>query len=160
MIQPENNNLAYFYGRSNHKLNAKSQVAIPSRFRAMISEEDLKQGLVLIRGEGKCIYCYTHSQFRKIVDEVMTNDETRDDAEFLRNFFEETFAVDLDSQGRVVLPVDLRNQADMTSKEIVFIGHNDRIEIWDAEIRNTNKEKSKTNFDKKRSITARKIFGP
>lgn len=151
---------AYFYGRSDHKLNAKGQVAVPARFRSMISESDLKQGLVLIKGELECVYCYTHSQFRKIVDKVMSDDETRGDADFLRDFFEEVYSVDIDSQGRIVLPSELRGTAQIKGNDVVFIGHNDRIEIWDAERRNKDRGDSADTFVEKRSQMARRIFGP
>ncbi|MHC4870375.1 MAG: division/cell wall cluster transcriptional repressor MraZ [Planctomycetota bacterium] len=155
-----NQKLAFFYGRSDHKLNAKGQVAVPARFRAMISDQDQQQGLVLIKGEAECVYCYTHSQFREIVDRVMTEDETRNDADFLRDFFEEVYSVDFDSQGRFVLPAELRNQAGICSKDVVFIGHNDRIEIWDAERRKKDRGDTQVDFGEKRSRLARRVFGP
>jgi len=133
---------------------------VPARFRAVLSGEDRKRGLVLLRGEAPCIYGYTHEQFREIVDRIMSDEETRGDAEFLRDFFEEVYAVDLDSQGRIVIPGELRRDAAIKGSDVVFIGHNDRIEIWDAGERLRGRETSRDEYERKRGRHARRIFGP
>lgn len=150
----------FFYGRSEHRINAKGQVAVPARFRAVLSPEAIAQGFVLLRGEDACIYCYTHDEFRHVVERVTTDEETRHDAEFLRDFFEQVYAVDVDAQGRIVIPGDLRKEAGVNGAEVVFIGHSDRIEIWDAETRRAARERTRDEYEDKRSRLARRIFGP
>lgn len=149
----------YFYGRSDHRLNTKGQVAIPARFRSVLTAEALERGFVLLQGEAPCIYCYTHDQFREIVDRVMGEEETRGDADFLREFFEQVFAVDVDSQGRIVLPAQLREEVGISGKEVCFIGHNDRIEIWDAGVRGQERKRTREEYEAKRGRLARRIFG-
>lgn len=151
---------AFFYGSSEHRINAKGQVAVPARFRSVLSDEALAQGFVLVRGEAPCIYLYTHDQFRVIVDRVMADEEMRSDAAFLRDFFEQIYAVDPDSQGRIVLPAMLRDEVGITGSDVVFIGHDDRVEIWDAEARRTERAESRARHEEKRNRMARRIFGP
>jgi MraZ protein len=150
----------YFYGRSEHRINAKGQVAVPARFRSVLAPEVLERGFVLLRGEEPCVYCYTHDQFTEVVDRVMSDPEVRDDADFLRDFFEQVYAVDVDSQGRVVIPGELREEAGLKTSEVVFIGHRDRVEIWDAEARRADREESRKEYAEKRGRLARRIFGP
>lgn len=150
----------FFYGRSEHRINAKGQVAVPARLRAAVPGEQLAQGLVLLRGEPACIYCYTHEQFRQVVQRVTADEETRSDAEFLRRFFEEVYAVDVDSQGRIVLPADLRNCVGMTGETVTFIGHDDRVEIWDTQARSAERDATELDYEEKRSRLARRFFGP
>ncbi|MBN1256260.1 MAG: hypothetical protein JXA52_00995 [Planctomycetes bacterium] len=156
---PEPVDQPFFYGCNTHRINAKGQVAVPARLRSVLSSEALAQGFVLLRGEETCIYCYTHAQFRKIVEQVMSEDETRTDAAFLRDFFEQVYAVDADAQGRIVIPGELRREAGISSTEVVFIGHNDRVEIWDASLRKKLRKQSKPEYDEKRARLARRIFG-
>jgi len=151
---------AFFYGRSEHRINAKGQVAVPARFRSVLSEEALAQGFVLLRGEASCIYLYTHDQFREIVDRVMGDEEMRADAGFLRDFFEQVYAVEPDSQGRIVLPAELRTEVGIQGADVVFIGHDDRVEIWDAEARRADRADSRDRYEEKRGRLARRIFGP
>jgi MraZ protein len=152
--------LSFFYGSSEHKLNAKGQVAVPARFRSVLPAETLAQGFVLLLGEEACLYCYTHIQFREIVERVRTDPETGGDAEFLRAFFEQVHAVDIDSQGRIVIPGDLREAAGFSSGRLVFLGHNDRIELWDAEARAERRRETAEEFGQKRQRVARRLFGP
>ena len=149
----------FFYGRSENRINEKGQVALPARFRSALSEDEQKQGLVLIQGEAECLYAYTHQQFRVIADRVREDAATRDDAGFLRDFFESAHGVDLDPQGRLVIPAELRAKAGLAGPEIIFIGHDDRIEIWDAASRRTERERTSTEFESKRRAQARRIFG-
>ncbi|MFH0910872.1 MAG: cell division/cell wall cluster transcriptional repressor MraZ [Planctomycetota bacterium] len=150
----------FFYGQSEHKINSKGQAAMPARFRAVLSPEALAQGFVLLRGEAPCIYCYTHGEFRDVVARVMADEETRNDAAFLRDFFEQVYAVDMDSQGRIVIPAELRAAAGISGSAVVFIGHNDRVEIWDASRREGARKASRTGTEDKRERMARRIFGP
>ncbi|GEM_PF-1441382 len=150
----------FFYGRCEHRINDKGQVAMPARFRAVIPEPELDKGFVLVRGEAPCLYCYTHAQFRSIVDRVMSDDQTRADPDFLRDFFEDAHAVDVDAQGRLVIPAALREAAQIRGDTVVFLGHNDRVEIWDARIRGSARSASEPATQEKRAGLARRIFGP
>lgn len=150
----------FFYGRSEHRINAKGQVSLPARFRSLLTEDDTRQGLVLIQGEAQCIYIYTHRQFRSIVERVRKDPATRDDAAFLRDFFESAYGVDLDAQGRIVIPAEIRASAGITETDVVFIGHDDRIEVWDRASRHAEQERTSATFSEKRATQARRIFGP
>jgi division/cell wall cluster transcriptional repressor MraZ len=124
-----------------------------------LPDEELEKGFVLLKGEKECIYCYTHEHFRTIVDRVMGDEETRGDADFLRDFFEQVYAVDVDSQGRVVIASELRQEVGISGEAVVFIGHNDRIEIWDSDARKADRELAKADYQQKRSRLSRRIFG-
>ena len=124
----------FYYGNAENKLNSKGQVAIPARFRLADSEEDRKRGYVLVRGEGKCVYMYTHRKFAAIKDNARSVAEKRNDLNFFRRFMSEAQAVELDTQGRFVMPQILMRQVGIKGPSIYFAGIGDRIEIWDPEM--------------------------
>lgn len=147
----------FFYGSAVNRLNSKGQVAIPKRFRDIVPQEEHKQGFVLVMGEGG-IYMYTHRQFGVIKDRVRVEATSRNDPEFLRAFMENAHAVDIDNQGRFVLPLALRKSAGIAGPEVLFIGMDDRIEIWAPEARRSQRREAQEMLQRDKE-TARKIFG-
>ncbi|MCL2001287.1 MAG: hypothetical protein FWG74_07615 [Planctomycetes bacterium] len=123
--------IPYYYGRAENKLNSKNQVAVPARFRSVLPEEDKERNYVLIWGSDKCLYMYTHRQFGKIVDNVRQLVEESKDWDFFRSFMAEAYPVDIDTQGRFVLPQAFMKAVGIQGPNILFIGVGDRIEIWD-----------------------------
>ncbi|MBN2711911.1 MAG: hypothetical protein JXR97_05665 [Planctomycetes bacterium] len=148
----------FFYGSSENRLNTKGQVALPKRFRDIIGEHELGQGFVLILGEGDCLYMYTHRQFGEVKERVRAIAVENGDAEFLRAFMEGAFAVDLDSQGRFVMPASLREEAGIKGPGVVFIGMDDRIEIWEPEKRAVSRG-GQDEYKERRNMEAKRIFG-
>ena len=148
----------FFYGSAENRLNSKGQVAIPKRFRDVVPQEEAKHGFVLVQGEAECIYMYTHRQFAVIKERVRSVAEAENDPEFLRQFLESSHAVDLDSQGRFVLPVVLRQAAAIDGPEVLFVGMDDRIEIWSNAKRIAGRGPAEP-YEKLRMAAARKIFG-
>ncbi|MHC4887431.1 MAG: division/cell wall cluster transcriptional repressor MraZ [Planctomycetota bacterium] len=148
---------SFFYGASEHRINAKGQVAYPARFRVRAEGEE--SGVVLVCGEETCLYCYTHRQFQVVVDRLMEDEEVRGDADFLRDFFEAVYAVEFDSQGRIVIPALLREQGALTGRDVTFIGHRDRVELWDSALRSERRSASEKDSGRKRERLARRIFG-
>ena len=124
----------YYYGRAENRLNTKGQVAIPARFRAIIPEEDKQRNYAIVRGENdNCLYMYTHRQFTAVIENVQrVADELQDD-DYFRKFMAEVHAVDIDTQGRFVLPQALMRLAGIKGPDILFIGMGSRIEIWEPE---------------------------
>lgn len=148
----------FFYGQSQNRLNAKGQVAIPKRFRDVVPEGERGEGFVLVRGETQCLYMYTHRQFAEIKERVRQVAVEQGDSEFFRRFMENASAVDLDSQGRFVLPAALRESAGITGPDVLFIGMDDRIEIWHPEER-TALQGGADEYEEQRRMQAKRIFG-
>jgi len=148
----------FFYGSSANRLNSKGQVSIPKRFRSVVGEDEIARGFVLIIGEHECIYMYTHMQFEAVKERVRKIARQENNQEFFRAFLEDAHAIDLDSQGRFVLPASLRQAAGINGPDVLFIGLDDRIEIWAPEKRDQQRTKA-ADYQEKRKREARKIFG-
>ncbi len=153
-----NETTPFYYGSAENKLNTKGQVAIPARFRASLPDTDAHRQFVILRGEPRCLYMYTHQQFGRIKDNARRVAEDSGDPDFYRSFMAEAHAVDLDTQGRFVLPASLMKTVGIQGPGVLFIGVDDRIEIWEpGEYAGTRG--GKTRFEEMRRTAARSIFG-
>ena len=117
-----------FLGRFFHKINAKHQTSVPASLREQIPQG---QRLHFVRSDSDCLLLYTQGGVAKLTDKVrgMTG---RFDAEFRRMFTSDIMPVDMDSQGRIVVPKDIRGQYGLKS-DVVFVGGGERIELWARE---------------------------
>jgi len=117
-----------FMGEFNNKLDAKGRMIVPSKFR-----EDLSEQFVITRGLDKCLFGYTHEEWSRIEEKMKNLPLTKRDArKFMRLFFSGATAVEVDKQGRINIPQNLRTYAGL-SKDCTIIGVSSRIEIWDSE---------------------------
>lgn len=107
------------------KIDAKGRMALPAKMRAQLGD-----GLVMARGQERCIYLLPQTEFRRIAMQIqrtsMGNKAARD---YLRVFLSGAVDQDPDKQGRVMVPPMLRDYASLGS-DIVVIGVGTRAEIW------------------------------
>ena len=117
-----------FFGEYEYTIDQKGRVTIPPKFR-----EAFKGGIVLLRGYDKCITACTVAEWGKRAEELSKLPLTQSKARRLnRATFSSAFSLDLDGQGRVVLPAPLRQYAGVAS-EVVIAGVRDCLEIWSKE---------------------------
>lgn len=117
-----------FLGRFAHNLDAKGRLAIPARFRP-----SLEEGLVLTRGIDRCVTAYPMAVWEELAGRIgklpMTDRNAR---QFRRMMFAEAANLDLDRQGRIVLPAELRAFAEI-EREVMVVGVHTSFEIWAPE---------------------------
>ena len=115
-----------FIGEYQHNLDEKGRIALTAKFRS-----DLKNGAVVTRGLDSCLFIYTQKEWQKLVEKLgglpMTQAKSR---AFNRFILGSAMDVELDSQGRILLPDYLRQFASL-KKEAVIAGLYNRLEIWD-----------------------------
>lgn len=146
----------YFLSSAENKLNSKGQVAIPARIRSVLGNDD--KSYVLIRGEGQCLYMYTHQQFAMIKNNARQVAEENEDGDFYRTFMAEAYPVDLDTQSRFVLPQHFIKAIGIVGQGVLFIGLDDRIEIWAPAVYEQSRSEPEK-YEATRKKAARKIFG-
>lgn len=119
-----------FIGEFEYRVDEKGRVPVPPRFR---TEELKKDGMVLSPGMEKCITLYPASEWKKIADSLTTGPLLPSKLRKLnRAIFATAFSVEMDGQGRIVVPAHLRQHAGITG-EVVVTGANTYIEIWSKE---------------------------
>ena len=117
-----------FLGTFSHTIDDKGRLTLPAKYRA-----DLGHGVVVTRGVDKCLFIFVADEFQKLASQIgslpMTQSEGR---EFARHFFSGASDVELDKQGRILIPPDLRAYAGLDG-EVIVAGINTRIEVWDVQ---------------------------
>ena len=119
-----------FKGRFNHSVDAKGRVILPAKFREKLGGE-----FVMTLGLDGCLFVYPNEQWDVFAEQLSNLPATEEGRDFQRYFYENAVDAEIDKQGRVLIPQELRNAAGLT-KDIVFIGMNNRIEIWDRDRKN------------------------
>lgn len=114
-----------FFGEYNYKIDEKGRFPVPPRFR-----RELKDGVVLSPGAEKCINAYPLSEWRKLTASLTSGPVAPNKSRRLnRAIFATAFSIALDGQGRIALPVTLRDHAEIT-EDVVIAGVNNYLEIW------------------------------
>ena len=131
-----------FMGEYEHQLDTKGRMIVPSKFRYVLNER-----FIITRGLDKCLFGYTLEEWQTIEEKMRTLPMTKKDArKFMRMFFSGAVEVELDKQGRINIPQNLRQYANL-SKECTVIGVSNRIEIWDRETWNNFYDESEESFE-------------
>lgn len=127
--------VAMFLGEYEHTIDAKGRMAVPAKFRTQMD-----RGAVISKGMGSCLSVYTMERWEQKSDELVagkSSDELRD---FERRIYPSASEVELDAQGRIVIPAKLRTYAGLGS-EVTVAGVRDHFEIWDRTAWQTYQER-------------------
>lgn len=115
-----------FYGEYQHSVDAKGRVIVPSRFR-----EGLGEKFIITKGLDNCLFVYSLDEWSNLETKLKTLPLSSKDARaFIRFFFSGATECEVDKQGRILIPANLREYAGL-EKEIYIIGVSTRVEIWD-----------------------------
>jgi len=116
-----------FLGEYEHTIDAKGRIAVPAKYRGQID-----RGAVISKGMGTCLSVYTMQRWEEKsaqleVDSGKDSEELRD---FERRIYPSAGDVELDNQGRMVIPARLRSYANL-GNDVTVVGVRDHFEIWD-----------------------------
>ena len=129
-----------FIGEYQHSIDAKGRIIVPSKLRC-----DLGERFVLTKGLDNCLFIYTLEEWKNFEEKLkalpLTNINAR---KFVRFFFAGAVECEADKQGRILIPNNLREYAELL-KETVFIGVSNRVEVWNKE--NWEKYNDSEEFD-------------
>ncbi len=114
-----------FFGEFEYKIDEKGRVPVPPKFR-----QELKYGVVLTPGIEKCITAYPLAEWNKLAATLTTGSITPSKLRSLnRAVFATAFSLNIDGQGRIALPIPLRDYAKI-EEEVVIAGANNYLELW------------------------------
>jgi MraZ protein len=115
-----------FTGEFRHSVDAKGRVAVPARFRA-----ELATGAHVARWLDNCVAIFPNQAWQELAERVGQQRYADAGARaFSRFLFSGAFDVELDSQGRIVLPASLRDFGGLKGDAVV-VGALDHIELWE-----------------------------
>lgn len=117
-----------FYGEYKCSADAKGRLMVPSNLRECFPEGEQ---VYLVRSLDHCINLYTQSRWSDFEEKVLSMPDT--ESRLVRRFFYSSMhKTDPDGQGRILLPVGLREYAGIT-KSVIALGCGDHVEFWDEE---------------------------
>lgn len=115
-----------FIGQYTHTIDDKSRLSLPVKFRQVMGKR-----VVVAPGLDGCLFVFTVKQWQGIAEKLggssMLQADTRG---FNRYLLGGASEVEVDSIGRILVPDFLRERAQL-KKEVVLIGVQNRVEIWD-----------------------------
>lgn len=118
-----------FIGEYSHNLDEKGRLAVPKKFRSTLSK-----GAVVTRGLDNCLFLYTKQEWAKLAEKLANLPFAQANTRaFARLMLAGAMDVELDKQGRIILPEYLRSFAHL-KKETVVAGLYNRLEIWDKSV--------------------------
>jgi MraZ protein len=117
-----------YMGESDHSLDSKGRLIIPSRFK-----EGLGEKIIISKAFDPCLYIYDLAAWEDFVSRLnklpSISEQTR---KLRRHFIGGSFEVEIDKQGRALIPAKLREYARI-NKDIVLSGVGSNIELWSKE---------------------------
>jgi MraZ protein len=117
-----------FLGTHQPRLDDKGRLFLPAKYR-----EELAEGLVITKGQERCLYVFPVEEFQRITEALSTAPVTAKAVrDYSRVFFASASDEKPDKQGRITIPQSLRTYAGL-ERDCVVIGANTRLEIWDAQ---------------------------
>ena len=116
-----------FRGINSITIDTKGRMALPSRYRELLSESMV----VTIDTEETCLLLYPEAEWQKIEMSLQKLPSFNPAARRIqRLLIGHATDVDLDAQGRILLPLELRQYAQL-QKQTVLIGQGNKFEIWE-----------------------------
>lgn len=119
-----------FIGEYHHSMDEKGRLVLPAKFRAALADDGTASGFVS-KGQERCLYIQPEGEWRAMAEKVkalpLTDKRGRS---FSRGFFGSSESIQVDGQGRVMIPASLREWAGLTERA-VLVGVMDRIEVWE-----------------------------
>ena len=133
-----------FRSRSEHTLDAKGRLNIPSRFRDVLQDHNSEQ--LMVTNWHKCLKAFPVNVWERIETTLLVQGKKQPGMDSFRRYvISGVTECTPDKQGRILLPPTLRTDFDL-KKDVVLNGMLDHFEIWD-----------KTAWEKERKLTRDKF---
>ena len=125
--------MTFFTSEYESKLDAKGRLVLPSRIKAQLPEGGGHE-LVIRRGFEQCLILYPMVEFKKVFSKISGLSEFNEEYRKLqRNFFSGTVTVELDSNGRMLIPKNMLTYSSI-DKDVILVGMGNKVEIWNPSI--------------------------
>ena len=132
-----------FLGEHRYTVDPKGRMALPPKFRSI-----LKGGAIITRGLDSCLFLFGASEWLVLAKKLKALPLTQSDSRaFTRLMLSGAMDVDIDKQGRILIPDYLRAYAGM-KRGAVVIGLVNRVEVWSEERWRTYKGRTEKNSDR------------
>ena len=129
-------------GTYRHSLDSKNRMRIPSKFK-----NELGANCIITKGTGSSLMVFSSEGFQNLYERLSSISIFDEEAQKpVRKFLSSAFDAEEDAQGRILLPKELVKHASIT-KNVVFVGVGNRVEIWAEEIWDKMQEENDEKVD-------------
>jgi MraZ protein len=127
--------MTFFTSEYECKLDAKGRLVLPARIKTQLPEPDSGgQELVIRRGFEPCLIIYPMVEFKKVFSKISGLNEFNEEYRKLqRNFLSGVVTVELDSNGRFLIPKNMLAYAQI-EKDAMLVGTGSKVEVWNPSI--------------------------
>lgn len=117
-----------YAGTYYHKVEEKGRIAVPVKFR-----DQLGKNPMVTRGLDGCLFLYSQETWNTFISSLEGSTIAKKvHRDFTRLMTHEASELEIDAQGRILVPEGLRNKAKLT-KTVVFAGSLDHVELWNSD---------------------------
>jgi MraZ protein len=135
-----------FRGSDPINMDAKGRMAIPTRYRALLSEICQGELVITIDMKSTCLTLSPLPEWKNFEAKVAALPALDDLGEMLSRFvIGQAKDIQLDANGRILIPSELREYAEI-DKKLILVGRTQRLEIWAENNWNAEREKSQQNY--------------
>lgn len=130
-----------FLGNYEHTLDARGRLAIPARYRPRF-----EHGGILVPGPDASLELYPADEFEAVIQQRIPVGQNRAARDVRRALFAQAFDVQLDSQGRIVIPQRMRERHSLEGATVIT-GMGECLEIWNADNWTSQQEQVESTYD-------------
>ncbi len=119
-----------FLGTQYLSIDAKGRLNLPSRYRDALNNKVI----ATIDVANKCLMLYPVSEWQIVAEKVRSLPSMKASTKhFQRLFFGYAHDLDIDGNGRILLPAILREYAQL-DKKAALVGQGHKLELWSEEL--------------------------
>ncbi|MBF0520342.1 MAG: division/cell wall cluster transcriptional repressor MraZ [Nitrospirae bacterium] len=124
-----------FFGRHNQRLDEKGRMIVPASFRDVLKSNYGNNLYITATLNDECLQIFPEEEWKALMEKVKSLPKTNEAVKFFkRKVIGSAVECEVDKQGRVLIPPALREDVKIElNAEIVVVGQEDIIEVWDKE---------------------------
>ena len=139
--------MAFFTGEHECKLDAKGRLVLPARLKSVLPEAS-KKSIIIRKGFEPNLIIYSLHEFQNIYTRISSlNEFSSEQRKLKRKLFSSISQVDLDSNGRFLLPKGMIQHCNI-NKDVILVGMGNVIELWSPSNYNKNLISNSEEFSK------------
>ena len=124
-------NVPSFSGKYYYTVDPKGRIIIPAPFREIITSNYSSKLYITNAPFDRCLFIYPMEEWNKLQEQIRTKPKSDEAIRFfLRRVIASATETEMDRQGRILVPIALREDANINSN-VVMAGQIERIELWD-----------------------------
>jgi MraZ protein len=123
--------LPSFSGKYYYSVDLKGRIIIPAPFREIITSNYSTKLYITNAPFDRCLYIYPLEEWNKLQEQVRQKPRSDEAVRFfMRRVIASAVEVEMDKQGRILVPAAHREDANINS-DVAIVGQIERIELWD-----------------------------